>query len=221
MLQAAERKSEDEESSKSKQRRSAIIAPLVTKPKAAERLVTENQAPEHIGHMAITTEGKRFAVEGKRIETLNRAELLNLSEKIAVEGSTLRQIYETHLIGERGLRRLVAEHLHGGDLNKALRLEIIEREIDFERDPGLRDMAPVQLPSTNTAQQAKTALDELLERADIVSDDRGEEAAFFKARATYEANQLQQHKQQRRLIDIGLAVIITILLVLVLILYLG
>jgi hypothetical protein len=236
-LLTGESNPEDEESSKSKRRRSGIIAPLVTEPKIAERLATEKQAPEHIGHMAITTEAKptgratRTTVERpdqpsraastteKRVETLSRAELLELSEKVIIDGSSLRQIYETHLIGERGLRRLLDEHLHGGDLKKALRREIIEREIDFERDPGLRDMAPVQIPSANNPSQGKAALEKLLERADIVNDDQGEEAAFFKARATYEASQLQQHKQQRRLADISVAVIIIALLALVITLY--
>lgn len=236
MLSTGESNPEDEESSKSKRRRSGIIAPLVAEAKTAEQLSSDKQAPEHIGHMAITTEAKptgratkataerpdqptSAAVTGKRVETLSRAELLDLSEKVIIDGSSLRQIYETHLVGERGLRRLLAEHLHGGDLKKALRREIIEREIDFERDPGLRDMAPVQIPDDVGTDKGKAALEKLLERADIASEDKDEEAAFFKARAIYESSQLQQHKQQRRTLDISLAVIIISLLMLVIVLY--
>lgn len=219
LLLVGESNSEDEESSKSKRRRSGIIAPLVAESKNAERLSAGKQAPEHIGHMAITTEAKPASVAGKRIETLSRAELLDLSEKVIIDGSSLRQIYETHLVGERGLRRLLAEHLHGGDLKKALRREIIEREIDFERDPGLRDMAPIQMPDNAGTDRGKAALEKLLEQADIASDDKGEEAAFFKARAIYESSQLQQHKQQRRILDISLAIIIASLLLLVVVLY--
>ncbi len=230
-LSTGESNPEDEESSKSKRRRSGVIAPLVSGSKAVERLAADKQAPEHIGHMAITTEAKptgragkatverpdqpAAAVVGKRVETLSRAELLELSEKVIIDGSSLRQIYETHLVGERGLRRLLAEHLHGGDLKKALRREIIEREIDFERDPGLRDMAPIQIPDDVSTDKGKAALEELLARADVASDDKSEEAAFFKARAIYESSQLRQHKQQRRMLDISLAVIITTLMILV------
>lgn len=220
LLAAGESNSEDEESSKSKRRRSGIIAPLVSGSKAAERLAADKQAPEHIGHMAITTEAKPTGrTTEKRVETLSRAELLELSEKVIIDGSSLRQIYETHLVGERGLRRLLAEHLHGGDLKKALRREIIEREIDFERDPGLRDMAPIQIPDDVGTDKGKAALEELLARADVASDDKSEEAAFFKARAIYESSQLHQHKQQRRMLDISLAIIISALLILVIILY--
>jgi hypothetical protein len=95
-----------------------------------------------------------------------------------------------------------------------LRSEVVERERDFERDPVMRDMTPDQTPA-KTASQTKTALDELLERAEISSGDRSEEAAFFKARARYEARALHQHKQHRRLIDVGLAAAIVVLLLLV------
>ncbi|HEY5152873.1 MAG TPA: hypothetical protein VII55_02765 [Candidatus Saccharimonadales bacterium] len=158
----------------------------------------------------------------KRIGTISRAELLSLSEQITVDGSSLRQIYESHLVGERGLRRLVAEHLKGGDLKKALRREVVEREIDFERDPLVRDMIPQSMPgSTGSGNgQSNKALDQLLERAAIKISDSGEEAAFFKARAIYEAEQLQQHKQQRRMIDLGVAAAIAILLMLIITLFL-
>ena len=73
------------------------------------------------------------------METLSRAELLSISEHIGVETSSLRNVYETHLIGEHALRRLVAEYLQGGDVQMALRREIVEHEIDHERDPALRD----------------------------------------------------------------------------------
>lgn len=205
---------------------------------------------EHLGHMLMTASEKapvshtgKSAVEAvrrsaknlersaehslrpgsdKRTETLNRAELLSLSEQIVVDGSSLRQIYETHLVGEHGLRRLIDEHLHGGDLRKALRREIIEREIDFERDPAIRDMPLYSAPSisqnstTNKANQA--ALNKLLDQAAANIQDSNEEAAFFKARALYEAQQLRQHQQQRRLVDIGMTVAIAILVLLVIIL---
>lgn len=208
------------------------------------------RAPEHIGHMLLASEaepeqrrqeavseipaqpkaeiktsGKELkneishpAPSGKRIDTLNRVELMDLGEKIVVDGSNLRQMYETHLIGERGLRRLVAEHLDGGDLRKVLRNEVLEREMDFERDPVMRD-----LPSSASAPVGggTATLNKLLEKAAVSVADSGEEAAFFKARARYEAvHQQQQHHQQRRIIDITLSIVIAGLVVLVVIMYL-
>lgn len=211
---------------------------------------TPEVSREHIGHMLMaaseaapinhtgksaleavrrSTKGLERTVErglrpsaGKRTETLNRVELLSLSEQIVIDGSSLRQIYETHLVGERGLRRLVDEHLRGGDVKKALRQEIIEREIDFERDPAMRDMpvVTVQPPARKpvTAKAGQAALDKMLEQAAADIQDSNEEAAFFKARALYESQQLQQHKQQRRLIDIVFAVVIAVLIAMVIVL---
>ncbi|HVX57528.1 MAG TPA: hypothetical protein VHA37_07390 [Candidatus Saccharimonadales bacterium] len=77
----------------------------------------------------------------KQAELLNQQELLELAGAIVVDGRTLRQAYDLHLISERGLRRLVAEYRRNGDMHEALKREITEHEIDFERDPAMRDLA--------------------------------------------------------------------------------
>lgn len=151
----------------------------------------------------------------KRVETLNRAELLSLSEKIVVEGSSLRQIYETHLVGERGLRRLVAEYLRGGDVQKALRQEIVEHEIDFERDPVMRDMASQQPTSVASRSNDNTALNQLLQHVSLGANDNDEEAVLFKAQARYEATLLDQQHNYRRLVDMSLYGVILLLVSLV------
>ncbi|MEK7599763.1 MAG: hypothetical protein AAB462_01880 [Patescibacteria group bacterium] len=155
---------------------------------------------------------------GKRVENLSREELLRLSDQIVIEGTSLRQIYETHLINERGMRRIVAENLRGGDLSKALRREIVQREVDFERDPALRDVVP-QVSGGGAHAGSKAALDKLLKDADVAISDGGEEAAFFRARANYEASQLVQHKKQRQLFNIGFTFIVAILITIILALF--
>lgn len=154
----------------------------------------------------------------KRVETLSRLELFSMSEKIVVDGTSLRQIYENHLIGERGLRRLVLEHLRGGDLKKVLRHEVVEREIDFERDPARRDLAG-QSPAAVGG--GKAVLDNLLQKAELGIGDSDEEAAFLKARTHYEADQQEREKRQRHLIDLSLVGIIATLIIAVLYLYLS
>jgi hypothetical protein len=200
-----------------------LLAAEATPAKSAEQ--QQKSASEFTRPAGRTAEKGTKAIEqpavvklavGKHVETLNRAELLSMSERIVVDGSSLRQIYESHLISERGLRRLVAEHLGGGDLKKALRQEVVEREIDFERDPAMRDMAhQAAIPSGG----GKTVLDNLLQKAASSLPAGEEEAAFFKARDHYAALQTQQH-QKRRFIDIGLAAVIATLLALVLFLVL-
>lgn len=188
------------------------------------------QKPEHIGHVLMTAESQpeRRAEQlklpdYKSIETLNRPELLELSEAIVIDGSSLRQIYETHLIGERGLRRLIAEHMHGGDLKRVLRQEITEREIDFERDPAMRDIGSISVSSTVSSLNAsQPALDQLLERAaaSLPAANANEGSAFYKARANYEAEQLKQQLRRRRLTDIGLTATVAVLIMASIIIYL-
>jgi hypothetical protein len=143
---------------------------------------------------------------------MSRAELLAVSEKIVVDGSSLRQIYETHLVGERGLRRLVAEHLRGGNVKKALRREMVEREIDFERDPAMRDRPGVAAMGATT----KTTLNGLLQQAEAgLERGQSEEVAFLKARAAYETEEQDRQRQQRKRIDIALTGTIALLAVLI------
>ncbi len=208
--------SEDKESAKPKKRR---------QPEDLGALAVKPTAPERVGAAAILAETKpahREAQTSKNIETLSRAELLTLSEKILLDGTSLRQIYETHLVGENGLRRLVAEQLRGGDVKKALRQEIVERQIDFERDPALRDIGVyADLAAGKGNDYGKAALDKLLKHVDLAADNRNEEAAFFKARALYEADQLVRHKQQRRVIDTSVAAIIIVLVLLIVALFMS
>ncbi|HSW85558.1 MAG TPA: hypothetical protein VLF79_03025 [Candidatus Saccharimonadales bacterium] len=178
-------------------------------------------APSHVGVAAVKAESKPAkARQLKNIETIARPELLKMSENVMIDGTSLRQIYETHLVGENGLRRLLTEHYQGGDLKKALRREIVERQIDFERDPAVRDMASYQILADADIKTdgGKAALDKLLKRADIDMEDRKEEAAFYKARAHYEADQLQLHVQRRKTIDLVMAILIVLLAFSVLIL---
>lgn len=84
-----------------------------------------------------------------QVATIGRAQLLQLSEGIKVEGASLKTMYENHLFGEGALRRLVSEHLKGKDIAPLMRREILERQIDFERDPMLRDRNRLPVEQAN------------------------------------------------------------------------
>lgn len=153
----------------------------------------------------------------KHVETLSRAELLELSGKIVIEGTTLRQAYETHLVSEKGLRRIVAEHLKGGDIHKVLRQEFLQREIDFERDPIMRGRA-----QSEAAAGGKTALNELLQQVDAKARrDQLEELAVLTARAANDSKKQNKRKRNRRALDMSFIGIIFALLAVVLMLALN
>jgi hypothetical protein len=137
---------------------------------------------ERLGHMVIAAEAPRKQAERVRMErpnsireafraeevkTMSRNEVLELSEKIVVEGANLRRIYESRLIGEKQLRHLVTEYLQGKDIRKDLRREMVEHEIDFERDPILRDRVRSHLATNNTG----GGLGELLASVGIVENE--------------------------------------------------
>ncbi len=186
--------------------------------------------PERIGRVIVTAEADRapkaqaiperskakpLEVE-KRIETLSRSELLQLSEQVIVEATTLRQIYESHLIGERGLRRLLVEHLRGGDVKRLLRRELVEHEIDFERDPIMRDRAKAAMQGGGAK-----ALNAMLQKVDsLTTDEAKEELAIYKAREVHMVAQQAIANRRRQLLDVSLITVIAVLLAIVIMLFL-
>lgn len=210
--------------------RIVAVQPTAEKVSETRQLHEQQPVPERLGQLIVdaerTEQPRQTAREkfpspttekikiDKNIETLSRAELLSISEKIVLDGSTLHQIYETHLVGERGLRRLVQEHLQGGDVKKALRREIVEREIDFERDPVMRDHT-----GHDTA-DGSGSLQTLLAQQGSTLADSNEEVAFYKARASYEATEHEQQRNRRKRMDVSLMAIILVLCAAITILYL-
>lgn len=80
-------------------------------------------------------------------EALDRNQLLEISEKIIVGATTLRRVYETGLISERGLRRVVEEYSKGGEVQAVLTEEMLLKERGYELDPLYRDRLPKSVPS--------------------------------------------------------------------------
>jgi hypothetical protein len=191
--------------------------------------------PEHIGQMLLNTEAvpaeesakpvneatvssqeaeKRMHVEaeptepatGKRVEALTRTELMQLSEKIEINGNSLRHIYETRLIGERGLRRLAAEYLRGGDLYAALRREVIEHEKDFERDPVMRNLQPTD---ASPMDGNNAVLEKLLEKADVSLADVNNPTVSYTVPGRKKTRKQKSYPHRNRQLDIALMVTIS------------
>jgi|GEM_PF-4942839 len=172
---------------------------------------TSQRSPEHIGHVLVDVEAKdKKKSHEADVVNMDREELLKMAAMISVESGTLRQIYESHLIDESGLKRLVAEYLKGNDIEKVLHHEVVEREIDFERDPamrghhqGLADPAPAD---------SGTTLDGLLKKANATIGSSNEEIAFLKAKASYTAqHQSSGGKSRAMLVDVVMISTIAVL----------
>ena len=183
---------------------------------------------ERLAHMIIAAEAPTIAkklperiikpeqtAKPEQVRTMNREQLLAISDKIIVEGASLRKVYESHLIGERQLRHLVGEHLQGKDIHKALRREMVEREIDFERDPILRDRIHTELAKDGDA----GGLGSLLASAGVtgvVSDSQLQRHIQKEAQQQRQAEQ-KRHKQQTTA-NVALATVVVLLSVAIVVL---
>jgi hypothetical protein len=193
----------------------------------ANQLHGKEVPPERIGHVLMMSgetkpqskDTSKAEIDRQRAATMSRSELLALSEEIAIDNTTLRHIYDTHLIGENGLRRLVYEHMHGGNLREALHHEILEHETAFERDPQLRHQTPFK-PSRSAAKSTTKhpSLDNLLSKAGLVKLDPSKELTAPKLLTEHLAKRTALQPRQRRLLDLAFVGIILILLILVIML---
>lgn len=215
----------------------SVVAATERRPMVLEKPSGHAVPPERIGHVLVVASTRREQNSGpsreaprsvkppkveilgakKQAETMSRAELLSLSARVSVDGTTLRQIYETQLVSEKGLRRLITEHLRGGNVSRALRRELIEREIDFERDPIMRDKTPKGRAANDRT--AKATLTTLLERAGaspkVQSQPIGAVSADQGGKSTEEKNRLLAKKQPQTLIDTAIITLITLLIVII------
>ena len=98
------------------------------------------KSTEHLGMTTLKAlEARPENTRPQSAETMSRQELLEASDHIAVGATTVRKVYETNLISERGLRRVVGEYRRGGDVRRVLAEEMLSKELSYERDPLLRD----------------------------------------------------------------------------------
>lgn len=188
----------------------------------ANQLHGKKVAPESIGRVLMVAEDQPAAAKkvekpdpqqltDKRVDTMGRAELLALSGKVNVDNTNLRHIYETHLIGEQGLRRLISEHMRGGDVQRVLREELSEHERDFERDPILRDRA-----KASGGASSDETLSQLLQKADVLTDrEAKEELAVLKARQAHQETRHVYQQKRRHIMDVSMIVAIVVLFMLV------
>lgn len=185
--------------------------------KTTEQLRQTSQKSPEVTVQLTHEEAKRDQVEAQKVEqqrnvrfaeTLARPQLLAIAENILIDGVPLRQTFEANRISEDGLRRVVGEHLRGGDVSRALRLELVDGERAFERDPRLRDN-PDMLPQSATHSTQVHPPQPVISR---------EEAQLQHQQATLQAQQEHQQvaerakKQRQKVLDFTLAGVITILL---------
>ncbi len=149
---------------------------------------------------------------------LKRRELLLIASKVEVMGTNLRKIHESGQLTEKGLRRMIEVYLRGGNVKKALKRELLEREIDFERDPAIRDQGALD-DENPPAKENK--IEQLLKNRGL---DLGEEASNLLSQPQKESHNFEllkpdSTKKAVNIIDLLLILLILILVVVVLLIF--
>ena len=100
----------------------------------------------------------------------------------------------------------MAEYQAGKDLSQALKHEVTERQIDFERDPAMRDVSgSAEQLSSETSHQK---LENRIKQAESALSTTQEQVAFLKAKASFETKtRLKQTKQVRAINAVLLSII--------------
>jgi|GEM_PF-2085020 len=88
------------------------------------------------------------------VASMTREEVAKAADEIIVGAATVRHVFETNLISERGMRRVVAEAKRGGDVRRVLAEEMMIKETGYERDPRLRDQPVRHAQDATSAQPA-------------------------------------------------------------------
>ncbi len=185
--------------------------------------LVESEA-ELIGQVLLKNESKKSQnldkLKEKSVQHLSRQELMILSEKIEINGSNLWQIYMNKLIGENGLRRIIHEHIHSGNVIEILKQEIMEHDIDYERDPAIRDLAMTSRSSTNSYDDdSSSALDNFLKKAEASFNSSTDDQVKINRDPEYKPNledynlPVRQNILDKIFISIIIALLITIFLI--------
>lgn len=208
----------------------AAAATAERSPAPTERIV---QQPERFGRLVVESPLAAAALAGKSAEQLTRtpallkqhkrieqftpSEIDKAAQKVKFEGVTLKELQDTKRLDERGVRRVLAEHLRGGNVNEVLAKELLEKELSFERDPRMRAQIASHLAGGGSHVAAAAAViaswnDPKQDQAaafDAVAKERSQAEAFDKA---------AQKRRQTTTVAGGTVVLAAIALILVLLL---
>ncbi len=99
-------------------------------------------------HMNQTPRPKPLSKEVVRsVEQSSTEELLRVANKIHIEGTTVRKLYETNQIDHRGLVAIVKESLRGGDIKRAYKKARLGAEAQQGRKIEMRHDDPAFIPA--------------------------------------------------------------------------
>ncbi len=180
-----------------------ILQPSIEVPKTVEKIVplVQSSKPEARAAQLSHSEASHSGVK-----ELSQKEILTMSETISIGNTNLRKIYESRLISESGLRRLVYEHLEGHDIRRGLAREFLAKELSYERDPRMRDL----IAADNAIRAAGAASPSDAATAVSMPRDLPTDTAASQAAAAHQSN-LQSPKSRSQHVSNGVLVVLTLI----------
>jgi hypothetical protein len=128
------------------------------KEKSPDSLV--HSQPERFGRMAVESpavvlssaanlgraefgieSSKNTVITDKKVAAYTEPELKQAAEKIRIDGTTLKEMWDRGQLNERSVKRVMAEFVEGRSVRAAINQELLDEELRYERDPKLRDAA--------------------------------------------------------------------------------
>ncbi len=130
-------------------------------PQLVETYSRNNPQPESRTSLKIESRNKPELDSRPKINLTDK-EVIAISEKLKINNMSLKEIFQNREISFAGVKRIVQEYLTTGNFEKILKNELILHQIDFEKDPRLRDLRNEDI-YVETFHTPKS-VDELLEK---------------------------------------------------------
>ncbi len=105
------------------------------------------------------TEQKLQKETARKVEQSSTQELLKVAHDIHIDGTTVRQLYESNKIDHRGLVAIVKEALAGGNVKKAYKHATLGHEAQRGRKIEMRHDDPALINDTVLASQSKESVE--------------------------------------------------------------
>lgn len=140
----------------------------------------------------------------KKVEDYTEPELRLAAEKIRIDGTTLKELWDGGRLNERSVKRVMQEFIEGRSVRAALTKELMERDLRIEKDPHLRDAMVAQHGGGSGGAAVKTATaaagaDMLLKNME--SPQNADQAAQTASNSQWQIPEKLSPQQKKTLLD--------------------
>jgi hypothetical protein len=121
---------------------------------------------------ALQTEKRVSREQSRDLAQSSTEQLLQIADKVRIDGATLRSLYASNQIDRNGLTKVIKEALKGGDVKSALSKATLGAEAQRGRKIEMRHDDPTfddVKGYSQTTEAAKARTDRILESLDMVS----------------------------------------------------